>query len=658
MHLELIGPDPFARDEQGRQITRIGSLFPSYGALWTQPPGVHALQRLGFIGHVNQGRVARGLAPLNREEEEELSAESVDLVFDPEHILIRPNPDRMDLAFAGDELLQTRVPKRQVKFLSVADRRVREAIKQRGECWRLSSIPKTIEAKTRLVLGSKVGIHGQPIYFYNRLTGTRWLTCQEFAELGKLDDASLARHLREIAVHSTLRNRLGHPELDFFAADQRQFSAPQFAGTDYTQLGTEQLRALFADLCARFRAAAGRDFCTDDPKNRAWSERILATLFLEGNETETEEILSGLSPEFYLQVEWLPGGRFEEGEFLLDPIFDDAVRHPEDEELQRLCDSRAQGIIFNFIREYGDLDYINVGCVAESLSLGRPQKNSRRGVYLVELYSRSERAIIKRFLRLQKWSVWERLDEGKDLLQAIRESDDYTDYCLDRRLGCRQLRMNLIRRVGLRRLSEIYRGSNARFYGEPIRTFYFEREYLSGIATDKLTPERYGRPGYGARLAELLGRAAASNLIVGRAQEAKKGKELCPLFDDGDELVREGDDGLPSEILVVDYTGAFVEYKLPLETFAARYARPVNNRGEVVLDLRAFAAAYLDALRDQFLQIQGDYRIRRRAFDTLFQHCKYDPEGSFAYRWECVLSRLDQTNPYALVDAIRQHIEC
>ena len=33
---------------------------------------------------------------------------------------------------------------------------------------------------------------------------------------------------------------------------------------------------------------------------------------------------------------------------------------------------------------------------------------------------------------------------------------------------------------------------------------------------------------------------------------------MCPLFDDGDELVREGDDGLPSEILVVDYTGAFL----------------------------------------------------------------------------------------------------
>ena len=70
----------------------------------------------------------------------------------------------------------------------------------------------------------------------------------------------------------------------------------------------------------------------------------------------------------------------------------------------------------------------------------------------------------------------------------------------------------------------------------------------------------------------------------------------------------------------------------------------------------AFATAYLDAFREQFLHIQGDYRKRRRAFDTLFKHCKYDPGGSFAYRWECVLRRLDQTNPYALVEAIRQHI--
>ena len=332
--------------------------------------------------------------------------------------------------------------------------------------------------------------------------------------------------------------------------------------------------------------------------------------------------------------------------------FDEAASHPEDVELQRLCDPRAKGIIFNLIREYGDLDYVNVGCVPESLSLDRPQTQGRRGVYLAEFHSPSERATIKRFMRLQKWGVWEHLDEGKDLLQSIKESDDYTDYWLDRRLGCRQLGMNLTRRVAMRRLSEVYNGTNVRFRGEAIRTIYFEREYLPGLATDKLPLEKYARPGYGAKLAALLGRAAASSIIVGRALEAG----ARPVFDDGDEVVREDEDGLPVEILIGDHSGAFGEYRLPLETFALHYARPVNTRDKVVPNPQAFATAYLDAFREQFLHIQGDYRKRRRAFDTLFKHCKYDTGGSFAFRWELVLRRLDQANPYALVEAIRQQI--
>ena len=379
MQLELIGPHPFAQNEAGAQVTRIGTLFPAYGALWTQLPGVHALQRLGFIERVNARRAAQGLPPLSLEEEEQLTAASVDLIFEPDHILIRPDPERMDLAFVADELLQTLVSKRQVKFLSVADRRVRQAIKHRGEWWRLSAIPKSREAKQRMVFSSKVGIHGLPIYYYNRLTGTRWLTCQEFENLNKLDDVSLARHLQEIADHSLLRNRLGRPEVDFFAADLRRFGARQFAGLVYAQLAPEPLRAQFEQLRDHFRSAVHEAFRTDDCHNKAWCERILSTLFLEGNETQTDRSLSGLSPEFHLQIEWLPGGRFEEGEFLFDPIFDEAADHPEDAELQHLCDPRAKGIIFNLIREYGDLEYVNVGCVPESLSLDRPQKQGRRG---------------------------------------------------------------------------------------------------------------------------------------------------------------------------------------------------------------------------------------------------------------------------------------
>lgn len=651
MQIELIGPHPFACDAEGGQLTRIGTIFPAYGVLYTNPPSVHAWQRLNFIDHLNTKRAGQGLPALSPDEEESISTNSVDLFFEPNQILIRPDPERMELSFAADELLQGLVSKRQVKFLSLSDPRVREAIKWRGECWRLSSIPKTREAKERLVLSSKVGIHGLPIYFYNRMTGTRWLTFEAFEKLGALDHAALAQHLQEIADHSLRRNRFDRPELNFFAVDLRRFGPREFAGSNFGQLVPEQLRARFQELTAQFQSAVHEAFRKDDPRNRAWCERMISTLFLEGNEAQTEQVLSGLSPEFFLQVEWLAGGRFEEGEFLPDPVFEEAEAHPEDPELQRLCDPRAKEVILNLIRDYGDLEYINLGSVPESLSLDRPQKEGRRGVFLAEFRPSSEPAPIKRFVRLQKWGVWEHLDEGKDLLQSIQESDEYTDYWLDRRLGCRQLGMNLCRRVFMRRLNEAYRGQQQSYHGRLIRTTYFEREYLPGMATDKLPLDRYSRAGYAPRLAVLLGRAAASGLIVGRSFDSAR-----PAFDDGDEVVREGDDGLPSEILMGDHSGAFTEYRLPLEAMAPEYARPVNKRETILPNPKEFAELYLSALREQFLHIQGDYRKRRRGFDNLFRHCKYDPAGSFAYRWECVLRRLDQSDPETIVARVRQHI--
>jgi hypothetical protein len=652
MPLELIGPHPFATDAQGAQLVRIGTLFPEYGTLYTQPPGVHAVQRSGFLDWLNGQHAKKGLPPLSVAEEEKVCANSVDLIFEPDCVLIRPDPDRMDLVFAADEQLQSLMSKRRIKFLSVADARVREGVKRRGECWRLSSIPKTQEARERLVFNSKVAIGGLPLYFYNRLTGTRWLTCQQFEELGRLAEPELARHLQELAQNSALRNRLGRPEVAFFGADPQGFGMQDLAGVAYEQLPAEKLRAQFAALLERFRAAVPEAVQRDDGHDRTWSERMLCALFVEGNESTTDQVLSGLSPEFFLRIEWLPGGRFEEGEFLFDSLFDEAAAHPEEAELQRLCDPRVKGIVFNLIRDYGDLEYVNVGCLPESLSLGRPQQNGRRGVYISEFKAKSEQEPIRRFMRLQKWDVWERLDQGKELLQAIKESDDYTDYWLDRRLGCRQLGMNLTRRVVMRRLSERYQGRHARYRGEIVRTTYFEREYLPGLATDKVLLEKYARPDYGLKLARLLGEAAASNIIVGRTLEGG-GRAV---FDDGDEMVREGPDGLPREILVSDHTGAFADYQFPLANAAAHYASPVNSREKKLADAKAFAESYLAAFRERFLHIQGDYRKRRRAFDTLFKHCNYDPAGSFAYRWELALRRLDQTDVEALVQAIRKNI--
>ncbi len=334
----------------------------------------------------------------------------------------------------------------------------------------------------------------------------------------------------------------------------------------------------------------------------------------------------------------------------MDSIFEEAAKDPA--QLAELCDERAKGIIFNFLREYGDLEFINVGRVSEPLNKKRPQTKGLRSVYIAEFRSKSQPMAIRRFLRLLKWDVWQRLDQGKDMLQAIKESDEYTDYWLDRRLGCRQLGMSVIRRVQMHRLTETYRGCNPVYYGQTIRTTYFEREFLTGTASDKIKPEKYDQTKYVERLAEVLGRAAASSIIVGRSLD----EGTNPVFDDGDELIVEDDLGLPSKLLVADHSGAFGEYKLPLESYAKYYAGPVNDRARFIKDLRRFAEIYLTAFQKQFEHIQQDYRKRTRAFDNLFRHCNYDPAGSFAYRWECVLRRLDRTDSASLFRAIRSQI--
>ncbi len=62
---------------------------------------------------------------------------------------------------------------------------------------------------------------------------------------------------------------------------------------------------------------------------------------------------------------------------------------------------------------------------------------------------------------MQKWGIREHLDDGKKLLDAIIQSEEYTEYILDRRLGCRQLGMNLPARTAAKRISERYWGRAA-----------------------------------------------------------------------------------------------------------------------------------------------------------------------------------------------------
>ena len=113
----------------------------------------------------------------------------------------------------------------------------------------------------------------------------------------------------------------------------------------------------------------------------------------------SREVHLGLSAEFYLQIEWLPGARIEKNEVILDPLYDE----PCDEGTFPACDPKVRGFILNFVREYDDLEYINIGRIVERLSLSDRRRGGRRDVYVVEMKERGRPREEVKVVRMQKW---------------------------------------------------------------------------------------------------------------------------------------------------------------------------------------------------------------------------------------------------------------
>jgi hypothetical protein len=641
--LTILGQPPLAHDGQGKLISRIGTVFPRQRILVTLR-GPHATQRWAFIEHLNQNRQQRGQEPLTAEEESDIWNSAVDLIMEGDTVLIRPNPDEMPLAFEADTLLQTLVPKHHIRFLCALNQKVRAAVTQRGECWRVTHLPTSRTEMKQRILASKLGLGGREIYYYSSITGTRYLTLDEFAGLSELDDDALRQHLEEIREFSTTLNPRHAPEIAFFMADD-SFSGAELIPYSFATMPGVQLRAVHEELVGRFEQSVPPELRDDDLEDATWRNRMFSALVSEDDELVSEEMLLGLSPEFFMQIRWLPGGRIINGDLLFDEVFED-----ETATASGLCDDIARELLYNLVREYDDLEYVNIGRVVNSLSRGR-DCNGRRDVYIAVIRQRRQPEETVSIIRLQKWGVREHLDNGVPQLRAMYDSEEYTEYVLDRRLGCRHLGMNIITRFSTRKICERYYREGFPAGGITIWSPYFERPYIRGVATDKVPVTRLSDPRFTVQLAQLLGSAAAPNLIVGRSELSGK-----VLFDDGDEVLLLDEDGLPHEIVVGDQTGTFVDFETDLRAIAPAYADPVNRRLNALPNPEEFAEAYLDGFVQRFTAIQQKYRKRHRAFDRLFKNRPYDIRGSFAYRWERVLKRLNEAVPEELAAIMRERM--
>lgn len=632
----------------GRLKSKIATVFIHSRTLVTLP-GIHATQRGAYLQILNEQRGAAGQPPLTEAEEVAELNNAVDLVLEDGTVLIRPDPERMDLAFTADEILQEIVPKERIKFLHVRDDRVRGAIRKRGERWRINPLPRSPADMQRMILDSRIGIGGRELYYFNRGSGTRVLTFQEFASLGALEEEERRRLLAEIKDGAAQFNRLGHPEIAFFMAG-KGFGSADLAPHDFTAMPADRLQAIFEALRQKFHDAVPAELRRDDVNLTEWRNHMYAALIGVKEDTLSEESLLGLGSEFYMQVEWLPGGRIEEGELIFDSVMDQTpVPGDEAQRARLLLYEKARAFIINFVREYSDLEYINVGRLGSSLSLRQPLQG-RRGVFLIEIKQPGMTQPLLKIIRMQKWGVAEHLDDGKSLLDAMLFSEEYTDYILNRRLACHQLGMNLPSHTTTHKLSERYFGKNTGYHGLTIYSPYFERDYIGGLATDKVVASKFADETYALTFARLLGETAVPNWIVGRCQLSGQ-----VIFDDGDEVVIEDPAGMPVEIIVADHTGTFTDYRRSLAETAPAYAEPVNKRLYMLTHPAAFAQAYLDGFVARFEKIQREYRRRKRAFDNLFKHQAPVEGGNLSYRWLRVLDRMNQANPKELAELIRRH---
>jgi len=651
--MKLIGDKIFAKGADGKLLSRIGTVFFRTPGLVTRK-GAHALQRLMWIEDLNAVRTAEGRPVLTATEEEAEIAESVDLIFTEEHVLIRPNPERMDLAFRADEVLQKIVSKREIRFLNTSSALVRKALRERGENWRMARQPISQEDMADLISASKIPIGERPIYYYNRLTGTRFITAGGYSEVERLPPDAFRRQIEEVVAGLGKRNRIGHPEVDLFPTTTPIEIRKTLKALKPFEMDDAALKAACDKLALSWRMALPAELREETVQNFEWRNTMCHALTCGPNETAAEEqdLVTGIAPEFYRQIEWLPGARIDRGEVIFDPVYDEAAR-TQDPELLAICDNRVKSFLFNTTRLFGAVRYINIGRISQSLAR-HPVEGQRRGnVYIMQYCEEGATTPKVLMIRLQKWGVAEHLDEGKDLLQAIVEADEYSDYILDRRLMCRQLGMNLPKRLGYGHFAEKYRGTN-QYNGVSVRTGYFVRAYVPGIASDKIPLQKYRNPAWAQKFAFLMGQAAAVDLIVGRRSSVTK--EM--LFDRQYEVVRTGEDGLPSEILVTDHAGSFVDYEGDLEKNVPAYASFAKRREKFVSEYRQFALAYVEGFRRRLEETQTAYRARKTAFDELFSDRPYDTNGSGAYRWACALKRLGTCDPERLATVLKEAVGC
>lgn len=631
----ILGPDLFSRDGNGMILTPIASVFPEFGIVVTVQ-GIHAMHAEIAMEFLESRAGECETAP---DLFDRVYNGAVALLLKEGSVLIRSEPGNMDGVFHADELLQRILSKECIQFTGIQLEAVRERLRRQGESWRISPTPRSVAEIVEYIRGSRVRVSTGATYYYNAPRGGRFLTYEEFMRIRPLirseREEAVAR-LKEVHQLNRMTNNQGARELSFFLPVGRKLASDPLKEVirvlekPGTSGDPEEAERLFDEFASAFAAEAGPELTVDGDSGVAWRTSMFCRLF-DINEKIMEEWALGLSPEFHLNVQWLPGACLSGNKACFD-----AEATP-----------RVRNLIAHFWQTSPEVTSINVGLI-ESSQTNRERADENREIYLVVL-GRPDGSEVIRHLRMVKWDVMHRVARGVSLKQAISETIQYRQYVYDRLRAASELG------IPIPSFNEIRFMEDVPGLGS-IPVFFFDRQYFPGLATDKVPLARYAEPEFIVRLARFLGEAAAVGLSLGRASPSTG----HVFYDDGDEVLQLGPDNLPERLIMVETTGSFTDWSTPVAKMLphcldhlAEHLKKARDKKVHHQHLKEASNAFQQALFYEINRLKRLLRDNAARLHSLFDDRAMEPGGIRA-RWEGVLRRLDAVDTEELARIIHE----
>lgn len=633
-----MSPTPGVAPLEGRGVVQG---FPEYHTI-VRGKGTHADLTMFFILHKNTELTAAGKPELSEQEKKDLMYNSVRMFIDDGEMRIVV--EDLANALAIDQQLQDVLPIEKIKFLDEA----RQLLKA-GLCWRCTAPVKTFADKVESIKQTKQPLNSGLCIFHSPFKGTRYITCDEVGAIrATIDDRPLFfQQLSELYTLLHTRNRQGLPELCFFMGKPRYTlsSLTALAGNfdktavDWEPGEKEKALSLFDDFHTALSDSIKPIYHGESYEITSWVNHMYELLSNNVSGPPTWE--QCMSSEFWHSISWMPGARIVDGELNFDKNVNEIVH-----ELIKAYWKRFKNI---------PLEYINIGVLKKSLRTAVPFETEIDrwvGVVILKYQGQDQQIYL---VRKEKWGVLGRLMRGEtdDINLAQEKAKEYTNYIALRMIGLRMLN------ISVPDFERIDCSFHLNMPDQPeimIEESFWQRPYIEGVASDKISLKSYSTPGFTTRLASMMGFLAGKNIAIGRADGLGDVR-----FDDGDEIVVLDNKERPERVIVADCPGSFFAYKEPLAAQIPEYREVLDRMiaksregGIPEVELEKIERNFLTSFEKGYRELRNHYLGKKEILDAMFTKNK-DQEGHFHCRWHAILKRLEDTPPEDIVQTLADH---